>query len=96
MLFQIGNPDGDNAEFALAPNRYSEFREDGFFVGGEIAFEETGFAVPFHHQNMRADAVEEETIVADDHRAAGEIDERLFEDAHGCHVKVVRRFIQEE
>ena len=34
ILWQIGNPDRNNQEFALAPNRYSEFREDGFFVVG--------------------------------------------------------------
>ena len=34
LLWQIGKPDNDNREFALAPNRYAEFREDGFFVVG--------------------------------------------------------------
>ncbi|HRT56267.1 MAG TPA: polysaccharide lyase family protein [Candidatus Paceibacterota bacterium] len=35
VLWQIGQPDGDNREFALAPNRYGDFREDGFFVVGK-------------------------------------------------------------
>lgn len=35
FLWRIGAPDDHNAEFALAPNRYSEFREDGFFVIGK-------------------------------------------------------------
>jgi len=35
FLWRIGAPDDNNAEFALAPNRYSEFREDGFFVVGK-------------------------------------------------------------
>src|ERR1043166_5104951 len=34
LLWQIGKPDNDNREFALAPNRYTEFHEDGFFVVG--------------------------------------------------------------
>ncbi|MBI2926510.1 MAG: hypothetical protein HYY24_12515 [Verrucomicrobia bacterium] len=34
LLWQIGQPDGDNAEFAFAPKGYHEFREDGFFVVG--------------------------------------------------------------
>ena len=33
-LWQIGVSDNDDREFALAPNRYSEFREDGFYVIG--------------------------------------------------------------
>lgn len=34
-LWQIGKPDQNNAEFALAPNRYGEFRNDGLFVVGQ-------------------------------------------------------------
>ena len=34
LLWQIGKPDNDNREFALAPKGYVEFREDGFFVVG--------------------------------------------------------------
>ena len=34
FLWQIGRPDHRNAEFALAPNGYGEFRDDGFFVVG--------------------------------------------------------------
>ena len=34
LLWQIGQPDNDNREFALAPNHYAEFRDDGFFVVG--------------------------------------------------------------
>ncbi len=34
-LWEIGQPDGKNAEFALAPGNYSKFRQDGFFVIGQ-------------------------------------------------------------
>jgi len=34
FLWQIGKPDGDDREFALAPNGYANFKEDGFFVVG--------------------------------------------------------------
>ncbi len=34
-LWQIGRSDDDNGEFALAPGRYAEFRDDGFFVVGQ-------------------------------------------------------------
>ncbi|MCP5522460.1 MAG: hypothetical protein H7A46_13025 [Verrucomicrobiales bacterium] len=33
-LWQIGQPDANNAEFALAPNGYGKFHDDGFFVVG--------------------------------------------------------------
>lgn len=35
LLWQIGQTDGDNAEFALAPKSYAQFTDDGFFVVGE-------------------------------------------------------------
>ena len=35
LLWEIGKSDHDDREFALAPNRYNEFREDGFFVVGQ-------------------------------------------------------------
>lgn len=35
LLWEIGWPDNNNREFALAPNRYGEFRQDGFFVVGQ-------------------------------------------------------------
>jgi hypothetical protein len=33
-LWQIGKADGSNADFALAPGGYTQFRNDGFFVVG--------------------------------------------------------------
>ena len=33
-LWQIGKADGNNAEFALAPGGYAQFKNDGFFVVG--------------------------------------------------------------
>jgi hypothetical protein len=37
-----------------------------FFIGGEVAGEPLCFAVAFEYQQVRADAVEEEAVVADD------------------------------
>lgn len=34
-LWQIGKPDNGNSEFALAPNRFRNYDQDGFFVVGE-------------------------------------------------------------
>jgi alpha-mannosidase len=35
LLWQIGQPDNDHGEFALAPDRFNEFHDDGFFVIGQ-------------------------------------------------------------
>lgn len=35
LLWQIGNLDKDNREFALAPDRFEEFKRDGLFVVGQ-------------------------------------------------------------
>ncbi|HTI99683.1 MAG TPA: polysaccharide lyase family protein [Dongiaceae bacterium] len=34
-LWQLGTPDHNDAEFALAPDKYNSFTSDGFFVVGE-------------------------------------------------------------
>lgn len=34
VLWRLGTPDNQNAEFALAPGQYAQFRDDGFFVIG--------------------------------------------------------------
>lgn len=34
LLWEIGKADRNNAEFALAPGGYAQFKNDGFFVGG--------------------------------------------------------------
>ena len=34
-LWQIGTPDGDDREFALAPGGYADYATDGFFVVGQ-------------------------------------------------------------
>jgi len=35
LLWQIGKPDHDNAEFALAPGGYAQFKSDAFFIVGQ-------------------------------------------------------------
>jgi alpha-mannosidase len=35
LLWELGKPDHNNAEFALAPGHFQSFREDGFFVIGQ-------------------------------------------------------------
>jgi len=36
VLWRIGKPDKSNLEFALAPKSYEKFKEDGFFVVGDL------------------------------------------------------------
>ncbi len=40
LLWQIGKTDGDNAEFALAPGGYGQYKNDGFYVVGSSESEE--------------------------------------------------------
>ena len=35
VLWEIGKADNDDREFALAPNGYARFREDGFLAVGQ-------------------------------------------------------------
>jgi len=35
LLWEIGKADNDDREFALAPNQYAKFSQDGFFVVGQ-------------------------------------------------------------
>src|SRR4029079_4125739 len=48
-------------------------------VIGEIALEPFAMAVALEGQDVRRDAIQEEAVVADDDRAAGEILERCLE-----------------
>ena len=47
-------------------------------------------------EDMGADAVKEEAVVADHHRAACEIRQRIFERAQGFYVQIVGRFVQQK
>ena len=59
-----------------------------------VAFEPRDFSMSFENKQMRADAVQEETVVADDHCATGERAKRVFQNTHRVDVQVVRRFVQ--
>ncbi len=66
------------------------------FIGFEIAFEPFDPAVAFERQDVGAQAVEEEAVMADDHRAAGEILERFLKRAKGLDIEVVGRLVEQE
>ena len=61
-----------------------------------VAFEPCDFSMSFEDKQMRADAVQEETIVADDHRATRERAKGIFQNTHRVDVQVVRRFVQQQ
>src|SRR4029079_1285013 len=65
-----------------------------FLIGLEIALEPFDLGVALEREDMRCEAVEEEAVVADDHRAAGEILDRFLERAQGLDVEVVGRLIE--
>ena len=54
------------------------------------------FAVAFKRQDVRADAVEKITVVADDAHHAGKRDQRLLQHAQRRQVQIVRRFVEDE
>ena len=59
-----------------------------------VAFEPCDFSMSFEDKQMRADTVQEETVVADNHRAAGERAKRVFQNTHRVDVQIVGRFVQ--
>jgi hypothetical protein len=60
-----------------------------FFIVLEIAFEPFDVAIALKGEDVGGDAVEEPAVVADDHGAAGEILQRLFERAQRVDVEIV-------
>src|SRR5271169_5571016 len=66
------------------------------FVILEIAFEPFDMAVAFEGQHVGGNAVEEPAVVADDHGAAGEILQRLFERAQGIDIEIVGGLVEQK
>ncbi|MPL74131.1 hypothetical protein SDC9_19941 [bioreactor metagenome] len=62
----------------------------------EVAFEEFDMRLALEGEDVGAQTVEEEAVVRDDDRAAGEILDRRFERLQRFHVEVVRRFVEEQ
>ena len=66
------------------------------FILREPAFEPFHMGFAFERQNMRADAVEKEPVVGDDHGAAGEIHQSVFQRAQGFDVEIVGGLVEEQ
>ena len=67
-----------------------------FLVIGEVALEPLDMAVVLEGEHVGGDAVEEKAIVADDHGAAGEVEQRLFERPQRVDVEVVGRLVEQQ
>ena len=70
--------------------------EELLLVGLVVALEPAEVSVGLEDEEVGADAVEEEAVVADDHGAAGEVVECALQDAHGLDIEVVGRLVEEQ
>ncbi len=66
------------------------------FVIGPVADVHLGNGVAFEDDDVRADAVEEPAVVADDEGDACEFFEGFFEGAERVDVQIVGRFIEQQ
>ena len=66
------------------------------FVGLVVAFAPDRLAVPLEGEDVRGDAVEEPAVVADDHGAAAEVEQRLLQGPQRVHVEVVGRLVEQQ
>src|SRR5881398_2864858 len=67
-----------------------------FLIGSEIAFEPFDPAVALEREDVGGEAVQEEAVVADDHRAAGEILERVLKRAQSLDVEIVGGLVEQQ
>ncbi len=66
------------------------------FVFLIVAVEERPLGIAFRREDVGGDAVEEPAVVGDDHHAAGEFEQGVFEGAQGFHVEVVGGFVEQQ
>ena len=60
------------------------------------ALEPDRLRVALEGQDVGGDAIQEPAIVADHHRAAGEVEQRVLQRAQRVHVQVVGRLVQQQ
>jgi hypothetical protein len=61
-----------------------------------VPLEPHHFAVPFEREHVRRDSIQKPPVVADDDRAAGVAEQRLFERAQRIDVEVVGRLVEQQ
>src|SRR5215208_5857811 len=95
--FMDGLPRQFAVRHAVRPRRFLAQPPDlVFLVGLEIALEPFDLGVALEGEDVGGEAVEEEAVVADDHRAAGEILQRVLERAQGFDVEVIRGLVKQQ
>src|SRR5690606_14035937 len=84
----------------LDPVRLVRFRAQAPAAVGlvalEVALEPDDLAVALEGQDVRGDAVDKPAVVADDHGAAGELQQRLLERPERVDVEVVGRLVEQQ
>src|SRR3984957_14813827 len=65
-------------------------------VGLEVALEPEPVRAALPGQDVRGDPVEEPAVVAGDHGAAGELEQRVLQAREGLHVQVVGGLVEQE
>src|ERR1700694_2892977 len=66
------------------------------FVVGEVALEPADLRLAFEDQYMGGYPVEEPSVVADHHRAAGELQQRILEGSQGVDVQIIGGLVEED
>jgi hypothetical protein len=61
-----------------------------------VALAPDGFAVSLEREHVRGDAVEKPAVVADDHGAAAEVEQRFLERPQRIDVEVVGRLVEQQ
>ena len=61
-----------------------------------IAFEEYCTRVSLERENVGRNTIEKPAIMADDHGAAREAEERLLEGTHRIHIKIICRLVEKK
>src|SRR5205085_7393415 len=74
----------------------AEHRAAVLLVSLEVALEPRDDGVALEREDVRRDAIEKPAIVGDDHRAAAERQQRLFQGAQRVDVEVVRRLVEQK
>ena len=62
----------------------------------EVTLEPFDVAVAFEGQDVGRNTIEDPAVMADDHGAAGEILQRLFQRAQRIDVEIVGRFVEQD
>ena len=62
----------------------------------EVPFEPHHLGLVLEGEHVGCDAIEEPPVVADDHSAARELEERILEGSQGVDVEIVRRLVEQQ